>query len=154
MKCFALNYVAISSITVFAAICVHWRHTCTMCIRYGNTGWEEGIGMDLFLGQSLKRYWKPVLNYQNRGLSIIFSQPGGQQSLKSGRRNYLLTEEPYAGNPHVRICGGPGWVTAGPTRKWKLGTGLPSFSPAGEFRNLARLFVFAPLNISVGHLEK
>jgi hypothetical protein len=26
------------------------------------------------------------------------------------------TEEPYEGKPHVRICGGAGWVTAGSTR--------------------------------------
>jgi len=28
----------------------------------------------------------------------------------------LVTEEPYEGIAHVRICGGAGWATAGSTR--------------------------------------
>ena len=35
----------------------------------------------------------------------------------------LATEEPYELIAHVRICGGPDWVTIGPTRKPSLKSG-------------------------------
>ncbi len=49
----------------------------------------------------------------------------GQHSYVSGNENCLITEEPDEGNLHVRICGGPGWVTAGSTRIQQFGYGLP-----------------------------
>ena len=49
------------------------------------------------------------------------SKLGGQQSYALEGFQPLITEEPYAGIPHVRICEGPGWVTAGSTRKQVFG---------------------------------
>jgi hypothetical protein len=48
--------------------------------------------------------------------------------MRQGCADALVTEEPYEGILHVRVCGGTGWETAGPTRQ---GTGRRRLITAG-----------------------
>lgn len=41
----------------------------------------------------------------------------GGKVMRQGSADALATDEPYEGNLHVRVCGGAGWETAGPTRQ-------------------------------------
>ena len=44
-------------------------------------------------------------------------QAAGSKSSAPEGAETLVTEEPDASIAHVRVCGGPGWVTTGPTRQ-------------------------------------
>ena len=50
--------------------------------------------------------------------------------MRQSRAETLVTEEPYELIAHVRICGGAGRVTAGPTRKLTAGSVRSCLAPA------------------------
>ena len=53
----------------------------------------------------------------------------GSTVMRQSSAETLVPEEPYALIAHVRICGGDGWVTAGPTRKPTANSVRSSLAP-------------------------
>jgi hypothetical protein len=74
----------------------------------------------------MPRIQNPGGGFQSRVLHLIVESRKQIQITKihAGKRVksfFVVTEKPDEQIAHVRICGGTGWVTTGPTRKFHGG---------------------------------
>ena len=96
-----------------------WLQSSGLQNGLGITGSTAVVGIPITIGTNFDDSWRPSNSKSPYSPQHLTDRLQDCKVLCRSRADTSITEEPYEGNLHVRICGGAGRETAGSTRTTK-----------------------------------